>query len=148
LPQPCGSAPRSTPSAWSGPQPCPDLAIVIGFYAFWYIIAGQARSKLIEYFQIPTDSMYPSFVVGDHVFVTKLDHTYGRGQVIALRYPLDPAVVYMKRIVALGGDRVEIRNDTLIEWGGCPAHRNCATVPGRGGRRVHDLGRDARRPPL
>jgi signal peptidase I len=96
------------------PRPRAVFLIVVGLYAFLEILAGRVRSEVIEFFEIPSAAMYPTFEVGDHVFATKRDRHFGRGDVVAFRYPLDPEVTYMKRIVALGGDRIGVRGGTLI----------------------------------
>lgn len=96
------------------PRPNAMMLIIVGFVAFMEIMAGHVRSKLIESFKIPSGSMYPTLEIGDHMFATKLDRKFGRGEVVVFHYPLDPEIDYLKRIVAVGGDRVEIRDGVLI----------------------------------
>ncbi|MBR9878789.1 MAG: signal peptidase I [Gammaproteobacteria bacterium] len=77
------------------------------------------RSFVVEPFQIPSGSMRPTLEVGDFILVNKF--TYGlrlpvantkildlnepeRGDVMVFRYPQDPAVNFIKRVVALPGD--------------------------------------------
>jgi signal peptidase I len=70
----------------------------------------------VEGYRIPTSSMYPTIEIGDHVFVDRLSIHWKpieRGEVVLHRYPCDPSVVYVKRVVAVGGDSVEVRCDTL-----------------------------------
>jgi len=86
------------------------------------------RSFIFEPFRIPSDSMMPTLLDGDFIIVNK--YAYGlrlpvinrkvigigepqRGDVVVFRYPLDPSVNYIKRLVGLPGDHVEIRNDRL-----------------------------------
>ncbi|HEY0706652.1 MAG TPA: signal peptidase I, partial [Polyangia bacterium] len=84
----------------------------------------------IEAFQIPSGSMIPTLEIGDHIFVSKFSYGIGipftykkilqfgspkRGDVIVFRYPQDPEIDYIKRVVALPGERVEVRrNEVLI----------------------------------
>ena len=77
---------------------------------------------------VPTASMQNTVMVGDHLLwikaldgpeipvlhwrLPRLRHVR-RGEIIAFRYPLDPQQVYLKRAVAIGGDRVEIRGGVV-----------------------------------
>jgi len=86
------------------------------------------RSFLFEPFRIPTDSMMPTLQAGDFILVNKFH--YGlrlpvlntkilsvadpkRGDVVVFRYPPDPAVNYIKRLIGLPGDRVRIVGDLI-----------------------------------
>jgi signal peptidase I len=86
------------------------------------------RSFLVEPFKIPSGSMLPTLLVGDFILVNKF--TYGirlpvinlkvadlnqprRGEVMVFRYPENPSLDYIKRLVGLPGDRVVYRNKRL-----------------------------------
>lgn len=87
------------------------------------------RSFAFEPYRIPSDSMMPTLLDGDFIVVNK--YAYGlrwplsrekfmtvgapeRGDVAVFRWPVDPSVNYVKRVVGLPGDLVEVRNDQLI----------------------------------
>ena len=87
------------------------------------------RAFIFEPFRIPSDSMMPTLLDGDFIVVNK--YAYGlrlpvlnrkfldtgspqRGDVVVFRYPPNPSVNYIKRLVGLPGDRIEVRNDHLI----------------------------------
>ena len=92
------------------------------------LIVFLLRSFLVEPFKIPSSSMRPTLEVGDFILVNKF--TYGirlpivekkiidinqpaRGDVLVFRYPLDPSLDYIKRVVGVPGDEVTYRNKQL-----------------------------------
>jgi signal peptidase I len=92
------------------------------------LIVFLLRSFLVEPFKIPSGSMIPTLLVGDFILVNKF--TYGirlpvankkildinlpeRGEVMVFRYPENPTLDYIKRVVGVPGDRVEYRNKRL-----------------------------------
>lgn len=87
------------------------------------------RSFLYEPFKIPSSSMLPTLFVGDLILVNKFE--YGirlpilnkkvvevgnpqRGDVMVFKYPVDPTVDYIKRVVGVPGDKVIYRNKRLL----------------------------------
>lgn len=93
------------------------------------LIVFLLRSFLVEPFKIPSGSMIPTLLVGDFILVNKF--TYGirvpvintkivemsrpkRGEVMVFRFPENPSVDYIKRIVGLPGDRITYRNKRLF----------------------------------
>jgi signal peptidase I len=96
------------------PRPRNVLIMVVGFFAFWEILAMNLRAHVVEAFQIPSGGNYPTLLVGDHIFATKLDRNYQRGEVVVFRLPVDPSTMYVKRIIGVGGDEVETRDGALI----------------------------------
>jgi signal peptidase I len=86
------------------------------------------RAFLVEPFRIPSGSMMPTLLVGDFILVNKF--TYGirmpvtktkmidmnepqRGDVVVFRWPVNPRLDYIKRVVGVPGDKVRYQNKTL-----------------------------------
>ncbi|MDD0974378.1 signal peptidase I [Pseudomonas fontis] len=104
------------------------------------------RSFLVEPFQIPSGSMKPTLEVGDFILVNKF--SYGirlpvidkkvieigdpqRGDVMVFRFPSDPNVNYIKRVVGLPGDQVRYSSDKRLYVNGqAIAEQLVGTEPG------------------
>ncbi len=93
------------------------------------LIVLVVRSFLFEPFRIPSASMMPTLLAGDFILVNKFSYgirlpvanvkIFGdgqpeRGDVAVFRYPEDPSVAFIKRIVGLPGDRVRYENKVLF----------------------------------
>jgi len=92
------------------------------------LVALVVRSSVVEAFWVPSGSMLPTIQIGDHLFVNKL--AYGahvpftsyelahwrplrRGDIIVFVSPVDRKIDLIKRVIAVGGDTVEVRNKRL-----------------------------------
>ena len=86
------------------------------------------RSFIVEPFRIPSGSMLPTLQNGDLILVNKYEYGIrlpvidkkiievgepARGDVVVFRYPVDPSIDYIKRVIGVGGDEVVYRNKTL-----------------------------------
>lgn len=96
---------------------------------FWCVLAVVVvRTFMVEPFKIPSSSMEPTLRIGDHIFVSKFDFGWffpftqweltrwsapKRGDTIVFLFPRDPSLHYIKRVIGLPGDKVEIRGHTL-----------------------------------
>lgn len=79
-------------------------------------IALVLRATVIESFNIDGSCMEPTLTTGERVMVFKLCYLFGdpeRGDVIVFRYPPDPSRDYIKRVIALPGETVAIRNGVV-----------------------------------
>jgi len=102
------------------------------FYAI--LIALAVRTVAYEPFNIPSGSMIPTLLIGDYLFVSKFSYGYSRyslplglplipgrifadeperGDVAVFKLPTDNATDYIKRIVGLPGDIIQVRNGVL-----------------------------------
>ncbi len=81
------------------------------------IIALVIRTFVVSPFKIPSSSMRPTLMEGDRIFVSKFIYRFRaprRGEVIVFRYPENPKKAYIKRLVAFGGEVVEIIDGSLF----------------------------------
>ena len=81
------------------------------------ILAILIRTFLLGPYKIPTGSMRPTFLEGDRIFVDKVSyrlHPPERGDIIVFKYPLERKKDFVKRLVGLPGDRIEIREGKLL----------------------------------
>ncbi|MCI5136979.1 MAG: signal peptidase I [Candidatus Electrothrix sp. AR1] len=99
------------------------------------ILAIFIRTFIVQAFKIPSGSMLQTLLIGDHILVSKF--IYGiknpftdsvlipikspkRGDIVVFKYPNDPKLDYIKRVVATGGDTVEIKNKKIFINGTMP----------------------------
>jgi signal peptidase I len=99
------------------------------------ILALVIRTFLFQPFSIPSGSMRPTLLEGDYLFVTKWAYGYShyslpfslplfsgriwagepkRGDVVVFKFPPNPSVDYIKRVVGLPGDRIQMKNGQLF----------------------------------
>jgi signal peptidase I len=93
------------------------------------ILALFIRTFVVQAFKIPSGSMMNTLLIGDHILVNKF--IYGvklpfvkktiipvqnpqRGDIIVFEFPEDPSKDFIKRVIGIGGDTIEIRNKQLI----------------------------------
>lgn len=98
------------------------------------VIVMFLRSSIIEPYKIPSGSMIPTLFIGDHIFVNKFAYGFkvpfteffldkpiflteeklpARGDVIVFKFPKDQTINYIKRVVGLPGDKIQIRDKVL-----------------------------------
>ena len=87
-----------------------------------------ARTFVFQAFKIPTGSMEPNLLVGDHLIVNKMifspavtglerallpSRAIQRGDIVVFKYPKDPSRDFIKRVIGLPGDRLEMRRKKI-----------------------------------
>lgn len=96
------------------------------------ILALIIRSFVVQAFKIPSESMVETLLVGDHLLVSKFAYDIKvpftdismlktgdpqRGDVIVFEYPKDRHLDYIKRVIGLPGDTIELRDNVLYRNG-------------------------------
>ncbi|MGB8273765.1 MAG: signal peptidase I [Alphaproteobacteria bacterium] len=111
------------------------IAETIKVTVYAILIALVVRTFAFEPFNIPSGSMIPTLLVGDYLFVSKYSYGYSRfsfplglplfsgrifgrdperGDVVVFKLPRDNATDYIKRVVGLPGDRIQVRDGVLF----------------------------------
>lgn len=99
----------------------PKKALSLGYFGCLGLILLLSFSVLIRFFifepySIPSNSMTPTLVHGDHIFINKLSYRYQepqRGDVVVFRTP-DKGIHYVKRIIGIPGDEIKQVDDVLF----------------------------------
>lgn len=93
------------------------------------LIALAVRSSVVQAFWVPSGSMLPTIQIGDHLFVNKLAYAVRlpftttpllrvsqvqRGDIVVFVSPADRSTDLIKRVIAVAGDTVEIRNKQVL----------------------------------
>ncbi|QQR82069.1 MAG: signal peptidase I [Deltaproteobacteria bacterium] len=116
------------------------------------VVAFFIRSFGVEAFKIPSGSMIPTLMIGDHIFVNKA--IYGlripftkkklihfrdpkRGEAIVFMYPLDESKDFIKRVIGLPGDKIKIDGDEIYINGEKLVREELKTVPNQPGSTNH-----------
>jgi signal peptidase I len=117
------SAPAGTRAKRTRPREYLHAILVAVIFALF------ARTFLFQAFQVPTSSMERNILVGDHLIVNKFLFAPGgggllsrllpqrpvrRGDVIVFKFPEDPRRDFIKRVIALPGETVEIRDKVVF----------------------------------
>lgn len=166
-------------SGGMGTKASGGIAETVKTLVYAVLIAVFIRTFFYEPFSIPSASMVPSLLVGDYLFVSKFSYGYSRyslpfglplipgrvlstppkrGDVVVFKLPRDPSVDYIKRVIGLPGDHIQMRegrlyiNDTLVprqeiepylgESGGS-YHQYMETLPGGVRHRILEISDNA-----
>jgi signal peptidase I len=93
------------------------------------ILALFIRTFVVQAFKIPTGSMEPNLLIGDHLLVNKVVYSPSaspvearllakkpihRGDVVVFKFPEDPTRDFIKRVIGLPGETVEIRDKVVL----------------------------------
>src|SRR5438128_6712664 len=97
--------------------------------AFTVVFVLVFTSYIAQATQVPTESMKPTILVGDHFFLDKISfpanypaavrpylphRSIRRGDIVAFKSPTDGNIPFVKRVIGLSGDTIEVRNKSVV----------------------------------
>ncbi|MGE3622980.1 MAG: signal peptidase I [Bdellovibrionales bacterium] len=122
------STPETRPAESSGGETLRTIVFAV-------LIALVIRTFAFEPFNIPSSSMVPTLLIGDFLFVSKYSYGYGsrgtfwglvpfkgripenegpkRGEIVVFKWPKDNSTDYIKRVIGLPGDKVQMKDGLL-----------------------------------
>src|SRR5665647_1435397 len=77
------------------------------------VLAFIIHTFVMQNFRIPSASMEPTLQVQDYIFASKLSYKFSepeRGDIIVFKYPKDTTRYFVKRLIAVGGETVALRD--------------------------------------
>jgi signal peptidase I len=97
----------------------PAIYVLFIFIALTYppLTVAQLRANVLEAYYIPAGGMAPTVLNGDHLLVNKLAYrfrTVERGEMIVFRSPKDRQLTWIKRVIGLPGDVVDLKNNEVF----------------------------------
>ncbi|MEN8257263.1 MAG: signal peptidase I [Thermodesulfobacteriota bacterium] len=93
------------------------------------LLALFIRTFIVQAFKIPSGSMLPTLQIGDHILVSKFSYALKnpftdsavisfsvpeRGDIIVFKYPVKKDVDYIKRVIGVAGDRIEVKDKKIF----------------------------------
>jgi len=122
---------NGTPARADQPAPKTRMQVFREYahsFAVAIVLALFIRSFFVQAFKIPSGSMEPTLLIGDHILVNRFIYGFRipftrikllefkepqRGEIIVFKYPEDPSKDFIKRIIGIPGDTVEIREKKI-----------------------------------
>jgi len=96
---------RAARTMWQGPR-----------FSWWIVFLAISGVAFCCYRPLvnPTGSMEDTILIGDQLLVNTVSRTVARGDLVVFEYPIDRRNIFVKRVVAIGGDRVHLENKKLF----------------------------------
>jgi signal peptidase I len=121
-----GPAAQTTPAPQAQPSPRHGETLVQSLLSIIVIVLF-VITFIVQAFQIPSESMENTLLIGDYLLVDKLHFGQGglsswflpyrpiqRGDIIVFHYPVDPAQHFVKRVIGVPGDHILLRDKTVF----------------------------------
>lgn len=80
------------------------------------VLAFIIHTFIMQNFRIPSGSMIPTLQIQDYIFASKLSYRFNepkRGDIVVFKYPKDTTRFFVKRLIAVGGESVALKNSKL-----------------------------------
>ena len=96
-------------------RPAPEKSVIRQYaeaFIVAIVLALVIRTFVVQAFKIPSGSMIPTLQIGDHILVNKFLYWFTdlhRGDIIVFKFPQDEGRDFIKRVIALPGEKVEVR---------------------------------------
>jgi signal peptidase I len=87
------------------------VSIIVALALAWVI-----RNYIVELYVVDGPSMRPTLESGERLVVNKFIYRFGqptKGEIIVFKFPQDPSRDFIKRVIATGGDTIEIKNENV-----------------------------------
>lgn len=93
------------------------IFIYYSLFVAGIILPALIQKNVVRTYKIPSEAMIPTFLIGDYIIVNRFVYKNNkpeRGDVVVFEYPKKSSLDYIQRVVAVGGDIVEIRDKKLF----------------------------------
>ena len=112
--------PETVPDAEAAPKAAVRKKSVVREYTEAILVAVLLalliRTFVVQAFKIPSGSMIPTLLVGDHILVNKFLYRFrdpARGDVVVFKFPVDETRDFIKRVIGVGGEDVYIKDQRI-----------------------------------
>jgi signal peptidase I len=105
------------PAPKAGPSVLSQIVELVVMVAIAFALAQLVRAFLVQPYVIPSGSMIPTIEIGDHVLADKLSYRFKRptaGDVVVLDDPTGETPMLIKRIIAVGGQTVDLKDGKVV----------------------------------
>ena len=89
------------------------IVVVAGVFFVVWLAAVILLHTIFHLYRVPTGAMEPTIHAGDSVITRKI-HDVRRGDIIAFDYPLQPKVLFVKRVIGMPGETIEIKSKRVF----------------------------------
>lgn len=101
-------------------KPYNRVLIYFGIFVVFFLVSEAelwlVKKHIVQSYKIPSQSMAPTLLHGDAIIVDKLTSSKqypNRNQIVVFEHPTDPTIEFVKRVVGIAGDVIEIKNKYL-----------------------------------